>query len=260
MSAPALKGNELSQEEELWLGAVLAACKAHNVTPKSKYEAACYALVCKGNAKAAVNRIVKVQKFEFDEKLHEYTNEEALAFLEKSLPGAFLPAGRNLEGLVTFGMGAADFDVNKMSGDRAQSLMFKANLLMYDGLTSTIEDARKGCVFAMDTKGLGWHNFSMEIEKKSSKLYQDGYPIKIKAMFMINPPLILSVFIKICKVFLKKKLRDRMKNIKSEALPEHFDMSELPTELGGTFDTPFRAWLQAGLARRAASVKEFGAI
>ncbi|KAJ1488242.1 hypothetical protein T484DRAFT_1784016, partial [Baffinella frigidus] len=197
--------------------------------------------------------------FEFDEKLHEYTNEEALAFLEKSLPGAFLPAGRNLEGLVTFGMGAADFDVNKMSGDRAQSLMFKANLLMYDGLTSTIEDARKGCVFAMDTKGLGWHNFSMEIEKKSSKLYQDGYPIKIKglekksvilcqdvyrikikAMFMINPPLILSVFIKICKVFLKKKLRDRMKNIKSEALPEHFDMSELPTELGGTFDTPFR--------------------
>ncbi|KAJ1471543.1 hypothetical protein T484DRAFT_3511147 [Baffinella frigidus] len=38
MSAPALKGNELSQEEELWLGAVLAACKAHNVTPKSKYE------------------------------------------------------------------------------------------------------------------------------------------------------------------------------------------------------------------------------
>mmetsp|Transcript_60128 Transcript_60128/g.137427 ORF Transcript_60128/g.137427 Transcript_60128/m.137427 type:complete len:261 (-) Transcript_60128:108-890(-) len=260
MSAPALKGNELSQEEELWLGAVLAACKAHNVTPKSKYEAACYAIVCKGNAESAVKRIAKVQKFEADEGLETCSNDEALEFLHDTLPGAFIPAGRSLDGLVTFGMAASDFDLKKLSGDKAYALMFKATLLMYDGLTPNIEECRKGCVFAMEAKGFGWHNFSMELEKKSAILYQDGYPIKIKAMILIDPPMIISAIIQVCKVFLKKKIRDRMKNIKSKALPEHFDMSELPKELGGTFATPFRAWLQEGLAKREASIKEFGTI
>jgi hypothetical protein len=38
------------------------------------------------------------------------------------------------------------------------------------------------------------------MEKKAAGLYQDGYPIKIKQMSIVDPPTIFSIVIKLFRV------------------------------------------------------------
>ena len=44
-------------------------------------------------------------------------------------------------------------------------------------------------------------------------LYQDAYPIKFKAMAMVDAPLMVWAMMKLVSLFIKKKLRDRLNEI-----------------------------------------------
>ena len=45
-----------------------------------------------------------------------------------------------------------------------------------------------------------------EGQKRFAGLYQDGYPLKLKAMVMVDAPWIMTAILKICRLFLKKKV------------------------------------------------------
>jgi hypothetical protein len=65
---------------------------------------------------------------------------------------------------------------------------------------------------------LGWHNFSLKMEEKAACIYQDCYPIKIKGMVLVNSPWIVNAMVRLVKVFLKKKLSDRIINVNQQDL------------------------------------------
>eukprot|EP00049_Salpingoeca_infusionum_P022962 m.9708 g.9708 ORF g.9708 m.9708 type:complete len:337 (-) comp5484_c0_seq1:80-1090(-) len=79
-------------------------------------------------------------------------------------------------------------------------------------------------------------NFDPELEKGMMKAMQDAIPMRDGGFFAIHTPLLIRAVMPIVKLFMKKKMRDRMKFYKNPAdLLKHVDESQLDIEFGGTF-------------------------
>ena len=105
-------------------------------------------------------------------------------------------------------------------------------------------------------KGMGWKNFSLELEHRAAVLYQDAIPCRFAAMPCVNAGPILRAMLALCKVFLKKKLSARIFSCKPEELMSKYGYSPdaLPPLLGGTCTTPtYEDWAKAQLAAREVS-------
>ena len=85
-----------------------------------------------------------------------------------------------------------------------------------------------------------------------AEIYQDSFPIRFAGMYMLNSGLFLRMVMRLVKLFLKKKLRERMVVCTTEELFEAqgFDRAAMPAVVGGTApDLAYTAWLDARLAR-----------
>mmetsp|Transcript_34766 Transcript_34766/g.54317 ORF Transcript_34766/g.54317 Transcript_34766/m.54317 type:complete len:104 (+) Transcript_34766:102-413(+) len=88
-------------------------------------------------------------------------------------------------------------------------------------------------------------------------LVQDCLPIKMKQIYILNPPFIFAVIKKMMRPFMKQKLIDRICPIPKSEIGEHFESTSLPPELGGTFPGDFWEMRAAGLKLRQQSIAEF---
>ncbi|KNC80242.1 hypothetical protein SARC_07395 [Sphaeroforma arctica JP610] len=104
-----------------------------------------------------------------------------------------------------------------------------------------LNEARKGIMFVCDCKGIGLKNMSLELEKEMAWLYQDGPPIKLKRVLLVDSPSILKGFMKLLKVFLKKKTADRMVVCDSKDLDKFAKPTELATPFG-TYEKSMQQW------------------
>jgi hypothetical protein len=97
-----------------------------------------------------------------------------------------------------------------------------------------IDIHRNGFYWICDMKGYGWKHVDLDMQKKMSKI-RDHFPMRLKTMFLLNPPKVMKAIMLVLKPFMQKKVRKRMKNISSlEDLLEHFDEDQIVTEFGGT--------------------------
>uniref|UniRef100_A0A6U4Y0N7 CRAL-TRIO domain-containing protein n=2 Tax=Hemiselmis andersenii TaxID=464988 RepID=A0A6U4Y0N7_HEMAN len=252
--------NTLSAEEEGWVSELLEACKAENVHVKGKFEAACYVIVSKGDIKKAMTRLKKIRRIESEEGLDQVDVQESWDFLDKQQPGCMQAVGLDDEGRVTMYMDYAAFHPGNIKTPQDWKYMMKAFFNLFDCMTATIEDVRKGTSFVAQCKGMGFSNFSLEIEKRFSHVYQDGYPMKFKLIMMVDPPTIINAIINLCKVFLSKKLMDRMKCVTSADVSKHISEDKLPVSYGGTNKETVREWVARRAAVRKASEGSFASL
>lgn len=106
-------------------------------------------------------------------------------------------------------------------------------------------------------KSLAKRKDFMELQKKKAAAMNDAYPFRFAEMYMVDCPWYFRVLWAIIRLFLKRKLRDRIHMI-SKASPadlakllESFEPSQLPTKFGGTLsDEQMRAGVKAWLAER----------
>ena len=107
-------------------------------------------------------------------------------------------------------------------------------------------------------RGMGWKNFSFELEKRAAVLYQDAIPCRFDMMLMVNGGYLIRMMVALCKVFLKKKLADRITTCTESYLYEKlgFDAATLPPLLGGTCTTDYESWAKAQLEKREVSKKK----
>mmetsp|Transcript_6737 Transcript_6737/g.17243 ORF Transcript_6737/g.17243 Transcript_6737/m.17243 type:complete len:261 (-) Transcript_6737:51-833(-) len=243
---------QLTDEEERWVSSLLEACKTENVHVKNKYEAACYAIVSKGNTKKAIARLKKIRGIESVEALDQVDIKDAWEFLDTKMPGCMQAAGVDNQGRVAIFMDYSAFLPGAIKSPTEWKFVLKAFFNLFDCVAATIEDVRQGCCFVAFCKGMGFNNFSLEMEKKFSEVYQDGYPLKFKQITMVDPPSIISAMINLCKVFLSKKLMDRLQCLPSSSLPGLVSDDKLPVCYGGSYKQPLSDWLsQRGAARKA---------
>merc|ERR1719461_2391889 len=85
-------------------------------------------------------------------------------------------------------------------------------------LNADLNCVRKGMIQVGSLKGAGWKNFSMAIEKKAAPLYQEAIPIKFRKMYMAETPFVFRMIINLCKVFMKKKLMQKLHMCKLEVI------------------------------------------
>jgi hypothetical protein len=105
-----------------------------------------------------------------------------------------------------------------------------------------------------------WQNINMALEKRAAPLYQDAFPCKFKSMPLVNAGPIMAACMKLFKLFIKKKLADRMVVCRDQEelyTTLGYSRAGMPERLGGTFTGDYEASMREALARRAASIQSF---
>ncbi|XP_013916745.1 PREDICTED: alpha-tocopherol transfer protein-like [Thamnophis sirtalis] len=111
--------------------------------------------------------------------------------------------------------------------------------LTLEKLIQSEETQVNGIVILADYKGLGLSkasHFGPFIAKKMVGILQDGFPIRIKAVNVINEPRIFKGIFAILKPFLKEKIVKRFFLHGSDLQSLHHNLPPriLPEEYGGT--------------------------
>ncbi|XP_049851247.1 uncharacterized protein LOC126325807 isoform X1 [Schistocerca gregaria] len=95
-----------------------------------------------------------------------------------------------------------------------------------------------GAVFIVDMTGYGLQHFLVATPSNLSlfiKMFQDGFPLRLKAVHIVNAPSVFATVFAISKPFLKEKMRQRIhvhgRNMSS--LHEYVPYEILPKQLGG---------------------------
>jgi len=108
---------------------------------------------------------------------------------------------------------------------------------------------RNGFYWICDMKGYGWKHVDLDMQKKMSKI-RDHFPMRLKAMFMLNTPAVMKAIMVVLKPFMQKKVRKRMISLSTtDTLLEYIEADQLATEFGGT--------LEYDIDQHRATVEEF---
>ncbi|XP_002721117.2 alpha-tocopherol transfer protein-like isoform X1 [Oryctolagus cuniculus] len=139
----------------------------------------------------------------------------------------------------------------------------RAIYLTLEKLIQSEETQVNGIVILADYKGVSLSkasHFGPFIAKKVIGILQDGFPIRIKAVHVVNEPRIFKGIFAIIKPFLKEKIANRffLHGSDLNSLHTNLPRSVLPGEYGGTageLDTA--AWNTLLLASEDDFVREF---
>ncbi|XP_004698059.1 alpha-tocopherol transfer protein-like [Echinops telfairi] len=139
----------------------------------------------------------------------------------------------------------------------------RAVYLTLEKLIQSEETQVNGIVILADYKGVSLSkasHFGPFIAKKVIGILQDGFPIRIKAVHVVNEPRIFKGIFAIIKPFLKEKIANRffLHGSDLDSLHTSLPRSILPKEYGGTAGTlNIAAWNEVLLASEEAFVREF---
>lgn len=261
--------NRLTEEEAKSLVALKAYLKDHPLEPPSArhrfddFDLAKFVVVAKCDPAKCHKRMQNFVNYSALYKVDEVSEQQAADYQLNDLHDLFEYAATiDKEGRSSSFMDSGRFDPKSLDPKKFH-LLIKLFFMYMDLLTSTISLTRNGTVFISDMSNFGWKNFDQTLEKKFSGLYQDCYPIKFARMLMVNPPWYMSAILAIMKLFLKKKIADRMQCVwtenaaKSKLLSTYITPEQMPAEFGGTLTASFHLWMasQMGLKINRTKVK-----
>jgi len=217
-AASARDENIPTGEEIAWAKSIRTAMKAEGM-PKELREAANamsdffllqLAIVSKGKVPKAIKRMNKYLAFKNQYKLDDLSYEESTEWALNTFPGLVEGTGSlDVHGRVVSCLNYAQWLPAKIESDRDWSMSCKFFLGNMEASVATLAEARNGSVYLAQCEGIGWANFSMEMEQKFAQLYQESYPMKLKSIAMTNGGWLLNAFVSMCKWFLTKKISDR---------------------------------------------------
>ena len=254
----------LTEQETAWAKALKEALTEKKVEmPASDFELAHFAIVSKGDVNKGVKRVSNYNKSVKPE--YSYTQDEALSaigFMNRKWPGCIPTCGKAPNGGPML-----NFDVNVYlpgelknpktpEGATEWKAMMLELVLFFHCSASNLDECRTGMTMISQCKGMGWKNFSLELEHRAAILYQDAIPCRFAGMPCVNAGPILRAMLKLCKLFLKQKIADRVIVCKQEELLSKYGYNPdtLPPLLGGTCTAPsYEEWAKAQLTAREES-------
>eukprot|EP00039_Didymoeca_costata_P001184 m.50453 g.50453 ORF g.50453 m.50453 type:complete len:273 (+) comp10671_c0_seq1:203-1021(+) len=255
----------LLPHETEWVKDIVAALKGAGFQ-FDMLETVQLALVCKGRTKPALERAKKMKSWEEDAKALGMSFQEAYEYAcRKDVNQELQVFGEDKEKRDAFCIDYGTFqpDLYKQDEKKWQALT-QVMIETYRGATCTLPRIRGGYLFAANSKEFAFRNFDNTLEKKMAAIYQDGYPIKITHVLVVDPPLFIRMVMRIVSLFLKKKLRDRIDFFKLDSgkLLTYFDESQIPPMFGGNNKVDIYAWLENRLTIRSQTeqmlAKEYG--
>jgi len=93
------------------------------------------------------------------------------------------------------------FNPRKYKSPEEWKVLFTALYYLCEASSATISDIKKGSSIICDCDLIGYDNYSSDINKYGSVLYQDSYPIRVKEIICLNTPFIFRAIYAIYKPF-----------------------------------------------------------
>jgi hypothetical protein len=104
---------------------------------------------------------------------------------------------------------------------------------------------RNGIVVVADLSDMGWDNLDLENATKMGSSFIDNFPMRLAKIILLRPPWLISTVLEAFRLFMKKKLMDRIINIEeNEKLFEHIDAANLHVSFGGTLEYNIPQWFE----------------
>lgn len=260
-----------TQEEVQWAKNIRLALKGEDIPSEVRLEAdkmsdfflLQLAIVSKGKVPKAIKRMTKYVSFKTQFRLDKFSYEEANQWAATTFPGVVEGTGRrDVHSRVASCLDYSKFYPSKIRSEDDWSLLCKFFLGNMEASVTSLADARNGAVYLAQCNGISWSNFSMDMEHKLSKLYQESYPIKLKSIAMTNGGWLVNAFIGMCKWFLSKKIADRLVTCEesdlvgseSNTLRYFENLDPLPPMFGGTFKESYSSWFSDQMHKRNGAI------
>merc|ERR1712051_290677 len=141
--------------------------------------------------------------------MDEITYVEAIEWAEKNMSGV-LSAPSVDKGIASCFVHHCNFDPAVAADEDDFRHYAKFVIVFMQACTHTLAMTRAGTQIIFSMVGSGWNNMSMTLRRKLTPLYQDCFPIRLVEVNMVNPPMLVNAVIAMLKVFLKKKISDRI--------------------------------------------------
>lgn len=116
---------------------------------------------------------------------------------------------------------------------------FRAGLVQVEWLLLHQDVQIRGVVFVLDFKGLGVYHitqYTPAVIKKLLYMMQDCYPLRVKALYVVNNPALFDILFTASKRFMKPKLLKRVHLLghDTEKLHSMLPSDVIPEDAGGT--------------------------
>lgn len=142
---------------------------AHQATvaSMSDFEIVQHSLVAKGDIQKALTRIRKIDKVgkKYTSKSSGLSNADALKKSFEMMQGTMTSFGLDTDGCPVIGCRYSAFDPNIFKRELDWVVVSQGMLVLLAAATYDFAAVRNGCVFLSDCHGIGWSNFSVEVEK-----------------------------------------------------------------------------------------------
>ncbi|XP_022105240.1 tyrosine-protein phosphatase non-receptor type 9-like isoform X2 [Acanthaster planci] len=123
-----------------------------------------------------------------------------------------------------------------------QAVVFQLDHALSDNNTQ-----RNGltCIYNMTESSFA--NFDMNLSKKLLSMLREGYPARLKRVYVVTPPLWFKAMYKLLAPLLKEKIKERVTLVSAERLCRYIPAMALPRELGGSAEVKHLDWLNSCL-------------
>lgn len=207
----------LTEEELGWCAELVAALAAENIMrPTPDLLLAQFAIVGKGDTEKLVERVKNYNKVivcQYGYRTaadHAKAAEFSAGYNNRKWPGIFAPARPQLGGKSCVTMNIGVFRPATMENKEEIELCLADCLVLFECACHDLNEIRNGLLFVTQCSGLGWSNFSVEMEKLAAPMYDECYPIKVSDWdWMVDAPWIIKGMLKLCQMAMMKT--DRVK-------------------------------------------------
>ncbi|KAE8631109.1 hypothetical protein XENTR_v10001084 [Xenopus tropicalis] len=123
--------------------------------------------------------------------------------------------------------------------------VLQAIIYQLDKAIERVETQRNGLIFIYDMINSTYGNFDYELCVKILNLLKGAFPARLKCVFIVSSPLWFRAPFAVLRLFVREKLRERVRTVKAHELVNHIPKESLPDHLGGTSKISHVAWIQS---------------
>eukprot|EP00039_Didymoeca_costata_P018791 m.334989 g.334989 ORF g.334989 m.334989 type:complete len:291 (-) comp17488_c0_seq1:183-1055(-) len=241
----------LTDEEQTWVKTVVRHL-AQAGEQTEMLETVQLSLLCKGDGKVALKRLQKMNKWRTKYDLESVSIHDAFHYSNERNQQCQV-MGKDKEGRETYYYDYGQFNPSLMKNDKKQKQAFmRMAFAMNDAATCDLEKIRKGITFVALLRDLSSKNVDIFVEKEMAEFYQDGYPMKLSSVCMVEPPAMIRGVMNLLSMFLKKKLRERIQMFKTkEECASQWESDVVCPALGGETEMNVLEWINENNKVRA---------
>jgi len=92
---------------------------------------------------------------------------------------------------------------------------------------------RNGICFICDMQSVGWRNIDMKLQKSVNNALMENFPTKIAHVMVLNTPVIFKTLLAGLRLFVKRKIMDRIQVVEPNELINFIDKEQLSADFGG---------------------------